>query len=88
LLGTIAARKKATPAQFALAWLLAQKPWIVPVPRTRKLGRLDESIGATVLAAFHSVPSEVLFGVVAARDIESSPLLVDRLAYGGRGAPN
>ncbi|HSB80923.1 MAG TPA: aldo/keto reductase, partial [Candidatus Methylomirabilis sp.] len=49
LLGTIAARKKATPAQIALAWLLAQKPWIVPIPGTRKLERLDENIGAAAL---------------------------------------
>jgi aryl-alcohol dehydrogenase-like predicted oxidoreductase len=46
LLRTIAARKKATPAQIALAWLLAQKPWIVPIPGTTKLSRLDENIGA------------------------------------------
>jgi aryl-alcohol dehydrogenase-like predicted oxidoreductase len=46
LLGTIGARKQATPAQVALAWLLAQKPWIVPIPGTRKLHRLDENIGA------------------------------------------
>src|SRR5260221_98884 len=46
LLGSIAARKKATPAQIALAWLLAQKPWIVPIPGTTKLHRLDENIGA------------------------------------------
>jgi aryl-alcohol dehydrogenase-like predicted oxidoreductase len=46
LLGTIAARKKATPAQIALAWLLAQKPWIVPIPGTTKLTWLDENIGA------------------------------------------
>jgi aryl-alcohol dehydrogenase-like predicted oxidoreductase len=46
LLGTIAARKHATPAQVALAWLLAQKPWIVPIPGTRRLERLDENIGA------------------------------------------
>jgi len=46
LLGAIAARLKATPAQIALAWLLAQKPWIVPIPGTRKLERLDENIGA------------------------------------------
>src|SRR6266508_4436223 len=45
-LGQIAARKNATPAQIALAWLLAQKPWIVPIPGTRKLARLDESIEA------------------------------------------
>jgi aryl-alcohol dehydrogenase-like predicted oxidoreductase len=46
LLGSIAERKKATPAQIALAWLLAQKPWIVPIPGTTKLHRLDENIGA------------------------------------------
>jgi aryl-alcohol dehydrogenase-like predicted oxidoreductase len=43
VLGTLAARKQATPAQIALAWLLAQKPWIVPIPGTRKLERLDEN---------------------------------------------
>ncbi len=46
LLGDVAERKKATPAQIALAWLLAQKPWIVPIPGTTKLDRLDENIGA------------------------------------------
>ena len=46
LLGQIAERKKATPAQIALAWLLAQKPWIVPIPGTTKLRRLEENIGA------------------------------------------
>ncbi len=46
LLGTIAKRKKATPAQIALAWLLAQKPWIVPIPGTTKLNRLEENIAA------------------------------------------
>jgi len=46
LLGKIAQRKKATPAQIALAWLLAQKPWIVPIPGTTKLNRLEENIGA------------------------------------------
>ncbi len=46
LLGQIAARKHATPAQIALAWLLAQKPWIVPIPGTTKLHRLEENIGA------------------------------------------
>jgi len=46
LLGQIAARKKATPAQIALAWLLAQKPWIVPIPGTTKLHRLEENLGA------------------------------------------
>jgi len=47
LLGSIAKRKKATPAQIALAWVLAQKPWIVPIPGTTKLERLKENIGAT-----------------------------------------
>jgi aryl-alcohol dehydrogenase-like predicted oxidoreductase len=46
LLGRIAARKQATAAQIALAWLLAQKPWIVPIPGTTKLHRLEENIGA------------------------------------------
>ncbi len=46
LLAAIGERKKATPAQIALAWLLAQKPWIVPIPGTTKLDRLDENIGA------------------------------------------
>jgi aryl-alcohol dehydrogenase-like predicted oxidoreductase len=46
LLGSIAERKKATPAQIALAWLLAQKPWIVPIPGTTKLNRLEENMGA------------------------------------------
>jgi len=46
LLGKIADERKATPAQIALAWLLAQKPWIVPIPGTTKLNRLEENIGA------------------------------------------
>jgi aryl-alcohol dehydrogenase-like predicted oxidoreductase len=49
LLGTIAKRKNATPAQIALAWLLAQKPWIAPIPGTTKLQRLDENLGAAAL---------------------------------------
>jgi aryl-alcohol dehydrogenase-like predicted oxidoreductase len=47
LLGRFAQQKKTTPAQIALAWLLAQKPWIVPIPGTTKLHRLEENIGAT-----------------------------------------
>jgi aryl-alcohol dehydrogenase-like predicted oxidoreductase len=62
LLGTIAEKKKATPAQIALAWLLAQKPWIVPIPGTTKLHRLDENIGAVDV----ELTSEDL------RDIEST----------------
>jgi aryl-alcohol dehydrogenase-like predicted oxidoreductase len=46
LLGRIAEQKKATPAQIALAWLLAQKPWLVPIPGTTKLPRLHENVGA------------------------------------------
>src|SRR5579862_4419706 len=49
LLGGIAAKKKATPAQIALAWLLAQKPWIVPIPGTTKPNRLNENIGAVAV---------------------------------------
>jgi aryl-alcohol dehydrogenase-like predicted oxidoreductase len=50
LITRIASEKKATPAQIALAWLLAQKPWIVPIPGTTKLHRLEENIGAATIA--------------------------------------
>ena len=56
LIGEFAQQKKATPAQIALAWLLAQKPWIVPIPGTTKLHRLEENIGA---AAIKLTPEEV-----------------------------
>ncbi len=59
LLNKIAARKQATPAQIALAWLLAQKPWIVPIPGTRKMERLDENLGAVEIA----LTSEELGGI-------------------------
>jgi len=49
LIGKIATKKKATPAQIALAWLLAQKPWIVPIPGTTKLSRLEENMGAVAV---------------------------------------
>ena len=49
LLGKIGKRKKATPAQIALAWLLAQKPWIIPITGTTKLKRLEENIGAAAI---------------------------------------
>ena len=49
LLGSIAEKKKSTPAQIALAWLLAQKPWIVPIPGTTKLHRLEENLGAVAV---------------------------------------
>jgi aryl-alcohol dehydrogenase-like predicted oxidoreductase len=56
LLSRVAERKKATPAQIALAWLLAQKPWIVPIPGTTKLNRLEENIGA---AAVELMPNDL-----------------------------
>jgi aryl-alcohol dehydrogenase-like predicted oxidoreductase len=62
LLGRFAQQKKATPAQIALAWLLAQKPWIVPIPGTTKLPRLEENIGAV---AVELSPGDL-------RDIESA----------------
>jgi aryl-alcohol dehydrogenase-like predicted oxidoreductase len=62
LLGQIGKRKNATPAQIALAWLLARKPWIVPIPGTTKLNRLEENIGAVAV----ELTSEDL------RDIESA----------------
>ncbi|MDR3572401.1 MAG: aldo/keto reductase [Anaerolineaceae bacterium] len=57
LLESIALQKGATPAQIALAWLLAQKPWIVPIPGSRKIERLDENIGA---AAFELTPADLI----------------------------
>jgi aryl-alcohol dehydrogenase-like predicted oxidoreductase len=59
LLDRIAARKTATPAQIALAWLLAQRPWIVPIPGTRRLERLDENIGAIDVELTASDLSEI-----------------------------
>jgi len=56
LLDKIAARKKATPAQIALAWLLPQKPWIVPIPGTTKLARLEENLGAVNI---HLTPDDL-----------------------------
>jgi aryl-alcohol dehydrogenase-like predicted oxidoreductase len=49
LIDKIAEKKKATPAQIALAWLLAKKPWIVPIPGTTKLHRLEENLGAQLI---------------------------------------
>jgi aryl-alcohol dehydrogenase-like predicted oxidoreductase len=73
LLGQIAARKEATPAQIALAWLLARKPWIVPIPGTTKLHRLDENLGAP---AVELTPEDL-------RDIEStsSRILIQGTRY-------
>jgi aryl-alcohol dehydrogenase-like predicted oxidoreductase len=73
LLGKIAQRKKATHAQIALAWLLAQKPWIVPIPGTTKLHRLEENLGA---AAIELTPDDL-------REIDStaSKITVQRGRY-------
>jgi len=73
LLNTISQRKKATTAQIALAWLLAQKPWIVPIPGTTKLSRLDENIGAV---SIELTPADL-------RDIESaaSKIMVQSARY-------
>ena len=59
LLEKIAAQKGATPAQIALAWLLAQKPWIVPIPGSRKLERLDENLGAAQIVLTATDLSEI-----------------------------
>jgi aryl-alcohol dehydrogenase-like predicted oxidoreductase len=59
LLGRIAKRKNATPAQIALAWLLVQKPWIVPIPGTTKLHRLEENIGALSIQLTHEDLREI-----------------------------
>ena len=67
LLGGIAKRKNATPAQIALAWLLAQKPWMVPIPGTTKLNRLEENIGAL---AIHLSPEDLRDIAAAASKIK------------------
>jgi aryl-alcohol dehydrogenase-like predicted oxidoreductase len=59
LLGKFGQQKKATQAQIALAWLLAQKPWIVPIPGTTKLRRLEENIGATDVQLTHDDLREI-----------------------------
>ena len=66
LIGRFAQQKKATPAQIALAWLLAQKPWIVPIPGTTKLHRLEENIGA---AAVEPTPEDLRQLETAASEI-------------------
>src|SRR5207248_606679 len=83
LLGSIAQRKKATPAQIALAWLLAQKPWIVPIPGTTKLHRLHENVAAAAveltggdLRDIESAASQIT--VQGARYSESAQRMIDR----------
>jgi aryl-alcohol dehydrogenase-like predicted oxidoreductase len=82
-LSAIAARKHATPAQLALAWILAQRPWIVPIPGTTKLHRLDENIGAVTLVLTPDELSEIgdtvsKVGVTGARYSEQMQRLVGR----------
>ena len=59
LLSNISKEKKATPGQVALAWLLAQKPWIVPIPGTRRLERMDENLGAVSVSLTPDDLSEI-----------------------------
>jgi aryl-alcohol dehydrogenase-like predicted oxidoreductase len=83
LLGTIAKEKDATSAQIALAWLLAQKPWIVPIPGTTKLNRLEENLaGASIeltevdLQSIEKAASQIT--ITGARYSESSERMIDR----------
>jgi aryl-alcohol dehydrogenase-like predicted oxidoreductase len=83
LLGSIAQRKNATPAQIALAWLLAQKPWIVPIPGTTKLHRLQENVAAAAveltegdLRDIESAASQI--AVQGARYSEGAQRMIDR----------
>jgi aryl-alcohol dehydrogenase-like predicted oxidoreductase len=74
LLTQLAAQKDATPAQIALAWLLAQRPWIVPIPVTRRMERLEENIGATTV----DLTADDL------RDIDAAAAAID--VHGARGS--
>lgn len=83
LLRRFAERKDATPAQVALAWLLARKPWIVPIPGTRKLERLDENLGATSLVLTNDEINEIEtaaseIAIQGARYSEGTAKLVNR----------
>ncbi len=83
LLGRVAEDKGATPAQVALAWLLAQRPWIAPIPGTRRLARLEENLGAADvqltpgdLAAIGAAADEIT--VVGERYPEAMQQMIDR----------
>ncbi len=83
LLGRIAAKKRATPAQIALAWVLAQRPWIVPIPGTTKVHRLDENLGAAVIELtaddLHEIETAAsTITVQGARYSETSQRMIDR----------
>jgi aryl-alcohol dehydrogenase-like predicted oxidoreductase len=83
LIQKVAARKRATPAQIALAWLLAQKPWIVPIPGTRKIGRLDENLGAARIELTHEDVLEI--EIVAAQiQVQGTRLPQAALELSGR----
>ena len=74
LLARIGEQKQATPAQIALAWLLAQKPWIVPIPGSRKIERLEENIGAVHVDLTESDLQEIE-GAIANITVLGRPLL-------------
>jgi aryl-alcohol dehydrogenase-like predicted oxidoreductase len=83
LLARIAQRLEATPAQVALAWLLAQQPWIVPIPGTRKLTRLDENLAAADLELTAADLAEIetasaAISVQGARYTDAMEQLIDR----------
>ena len=83
LLTRIAGRLDATPAQVALAWLLAQKPWVVPIPGTRKLARLEENLAAADLELTPTDLNEIetasaAITVCGARYPDSLERLIDR----------
>ena len=80
---TVAARKKATPAQIALAWILARRPWLVPIPGTTKLHRLDENIAAAELELTPEDLQEIEDGAEritpeGARYSEANQRMIDR----------
>jgi aryl-alcohol dehydrogenase-like predicted oxidoreductase len=81
-----AERKNATPAQIALAWLMAQKPWIVPIPGTTQMAHMFENIGAS---AVRLTPSEVaeLNAAVSAIEIRGARLPEQVLVFSGVEAP-
>jgi aryl-alcohol dehydrogenase-like predicted oxidoreductase len=83
LVAAVAARKRATPAQVALAWVLAQKPWIAPIPGTTKLSRLEENLGAADVALTAGELREIdaaasRIEVQGARYSEASQQMIDR----------
>ena len=83
LVSAIAARKGATPAQLALAWVLAQKPWIVPIPGTTKLHRLEENLGAVNVELtpddLHEIDAETSRIIIHGhRYSESAQRMIDR----------